>query len=941
MTPDSNVGLKITKPTGATYGLYVATGQGFIAENFVTNGSTTLGDSTTADSTTISGQTTITSAATASNGLQVTYNGTTGTTGNAAQRVDNNGTYNTTSAQITNYSLLAVNSATRSSGANNLVNIGLDASASGGQVNRALQTDSGDVVLNVTSGSTTANLNFLVNGNTTLGDATTDTTTINGTATIADNGGASLASANGNLIIQDTTSAAAGVGGELRLDGNYTGTTSTTAAGIKAMKSNGTAGNYDFDLAFATRVNGAGDLSAARLKILAAGTSTFAADANTDVVAINNANTGQTSDTKLINGSQSGTYDATAAARTAYGDYQSVTSTRSAGNEFVSNVAIYGAAPYGNAQVANALQTGEGSVVFAGDTGTFGTNAGQGLAVGFYQGAIAGGGGLFQSGAILKNFALRTDDLANDTGTTNSTWGHVNYAIGSTLVYASSTDVAAPTTLVQLTSNIAKLTCTNGTTNCSAGGSDYRLVLTSSTTYLTDLRNQTVTFSVWLRYASGSGSPVIMLGRYSDNDQGSLTCPSTGSSGWTRCVYTRTFNNTSYTDNSELRMYIQPRSTTAMYAWGAQAEWGNHATPYEENGINTSTAGWGSWAYAGLNTSSPPSYSPGTTGFSGMDTWAGFGLGVGNTHEDPNAAIAYDGSIYTRAGETFGDSSSDKMQVNATATFTPTATFSNGAAGINYYTSKYFEWNDDWLGPVGSTSNNGAYGIWGCKAAGTNASCSLNKAGALGRPGIQQVATGTTTTGNGGWITDVQAIAPQSGDNFTLEFVGGWPTLSNSTDGYSSFVGFWDSSTSTDQVDGCYVLYDERQTATAPATGSRPAAGSNTLACVCSSNSTRTEYPMDGTTVSDESFTTVAATAAAMTWPSTNVFRIKVVLTGTTRAEFYINGTKSCDINSHIPSGSARLFGPGWNIVKSVGTTTETLEWDFTSLSYTLGTARS
>ncbi len=61
-----------------------------------------------------------------------------------------------------------------------------------------------------------------------------------------------------HLRIEDRTALAAGVGGSINLLGIYTGTTSTDAADIKAIKDNATDGNYGFGLRFRTRVNGSG-----------------------------------------------------------------------------------------------------------------------------------------------------------------------------------------------------------------------------------------------------------------------------------------------------------------------------------------------------------------------------------------------------------------------------------------------------------------------------------------------------------------------------------------------------------------------------------------------------------------------------------------------------------------------------------------------------------
>jgi hypothetical protein len=60
-----------------------------------------------------------------------------------------------------------------------------------------------------------------------------------------------------SLCLYDNATAAKGVGGGIAMIGNYTGTTeSTSLTGIKAYKTNATAGNYDYSLALSTRQHG-------------------------------------------------------------------------------------------------------------------------------------------------------------------------------------------------------------------------------------------------------------------------------------------------------------------------------------------------------------------------------------------------------------------------------------------------------------------------------------------------------------------------------------------------------------------------------------------------------------------------------------------------------------------------------------------------------------
>ncbi|OGY50106.1 MAG: hypothetical protein A3J59_04800 [Candidatus Buchananbacteria bacterium RIFCSPHIGHO2_02_FULL_56_16] len=82
-------------------------------------------------------------------------------------------------------------------------------------------------------------------------------------------------SMNGNglngLMIEDSQTAAAGVGGVITFRGAYTGTTVTTAGIIRAAKTNATAGDYGFDFVFNTRVNGGAGDGTERMRIMSTG----------------------------------------------------------------------------------------------------------------------------------------------------------------------------------------------------------------------------------------------------------------------------------------------------------------------------------------------------------------------------------------------------------------------------------------------------------------------------------------------------------------------------------------------------------------------------------------------------------------------------------------------------------------------------------------------
>jgi len=154
------------------------------------------------------------------------------------------GTYNTTAAVANVYGAKISATATRSSGANNLVNTGLYCDASGGQVNRALLTDHGDVILNDNSGTTTIKgattitTTLAVNGNATLGDASGDQHTLNGNITASNTptaGWMKYGSLNGRIKI-----------GQQRLtssSGTYTPATGAKAVLVRMVGGGGGGGS--------------------------------------------------------------------------------------------------------------------------------------------------------------------------------------------------------------------------------------------------------------------------------------------------------------------------------------------------------------------------------------------------------------------------------------------------------------------------------------------------------------------------------------------------------------------------------------------------------------------------------------------------------------------------------------------------------------------------
>lgn len=129
--------------------------------------------------------------------LSVTPSGGTRTASNTLISASTSATFDTTAGAITSTGIDCSTTSTRSAGANNLTNACLTATASGAQVNIAVRTLAGDNYLNTSSGSTgigyasgatlpaklSISGSLSTTGDVTLGDASTDAHTLNGTLT--------------------------------------------------------------------------------------------------------------------------------------------------------------------------------------------------------------------------------------------------------------------------------------------------------------------------------------------------------------------------------------------------------------------------------------------------------------------------------------------------------------------------------------------------------------------------------------------------------------------------------------------------------------------------------------------------------------------------------------------------------------------------------------
>lgn len=210
-------------------------------------------------------------------------------------------------------------------------------------------------------------------------------------------------------------------------------------------------------------------------------------------------------------------------------------------------------------------------------------------------------------------------------------------------------------------------------------------------------------------------------------------------------------------------------------------------------------------------------------------------------------------------------------------------------------------------------------------------------------PGIADLQTGTATNGNVHWNGASTTETDFSLNAFTsFDLIGGWPTLSTSTDEYASDIGFGNSVATINQTNGCFFREDRLPVGTAPGTGTITA-GSTNLQCWCCASGTCTGYTMDGSIVSQGGFTTVATPIGATAIPNTNFYRMKLVVTGATEADFYVDSgvglTKRCVITSNIPTGA--VIDHMFNIVKSAGTNSRSFYVDYAGLAIDLLLARS
>jgi hypothetical protein len=192
---------------------------------------------------------------------------------------------------------------------------------------------------------------------------------------------------------------------------------------------------------------------------------------------------------------------------------------------------------------------------------------------------------------------------------------------------------------------------------------------------------------------------------------------------------------------------------------------------------------------------------------------------------------------------------------------------------------------------------------------GTGAASSAQATTATNRIGLLRATTGSTATGR----TSVSSAASAmrfGGGTWSFEADVNVTTLSNSTERFQLVIGFFDGTGAANQTDGAYFLYDEGGVSTSST------AAAYWQTCTVS-NSVR-------------SFNTslVQTTVNAAQW-----YRLRIEVNAAANSiGFYIDGNLVATHTANIPTGSGRETGFGYLLIKSVGTTARTVDFDYMSV---------
>lgn len=225
------------------------------------------------------------------------------------------------------------------------------------------------------------------------------------------------------------------------------------------------------------------------------------------------------------------------------------------------------------------------------------------------------------------------------------------------------------------------------------------------------------------------------------------------------------------------------------------------------------------------------------------------------------------------------------------------ASITSGQSDLNrfYYFCDYLTHvNADVVGRDMFASNAGG-------GAGTTSSTTSSKRNVVG---VAVTTTGTQSTGRALVISGAAGFTFGGGEWTFMAGIDSFRTLYSVGQPFSYHVGFLDAATAN-QTDGAYFLYDEGGVSTG-------SAASGNWQCVTVNNSTRT-------------FTT-STVAVAQTGA-----KLKLVVNADgTEAVFYINDVEEARHSTNIPTTlHTRVFGFGWLMLKSGGTTPSIVHTDY------------
>lgn len=250
------------------------------------------------------------------------------------------------------------------------------------------------------------------------------------------------------------------------------------------------------------------------------------------------------------------------------------------------------------------------------------------------------------------------------------------------------------------------------------------------------------------------------------------------------------------------------------------------------------------------------------------------------------------------------------------------------ARSANEYSWTHLEWSEEFA----STANTITF-----SDSNSGTGSAITTIGTEGTPttrfGIIDLATGTTTSGRAARHSPSIVDLGSYMDGYFGLFGVSVTALSTSTQEYFAHVGFFDADT-VDITDGCYWQYDRANSATG---NFNPSNLDDWEAC-CANNSTRTCVILDGAT---HSGVTTVATAVAAGAPPTGTWQtLEVTVSGATSAVFSANGATVATLTTNLPVPGRNSWG-GFEIVKSAGTTSRSLDADADRMSFDLPSARS